>query len=814
MIRIFLVLFCIVPLWAQLPDGDHSVDKPLWSSSYLATYRDQMVHGERFYGYPGPLPKMLYVLGQDVDHRAVDFELTQIVDRDAPTWWGICNGWAAAAIAFDEPNETVIRGVKLFTGDMKAILTAIHKDTSGVIFGAQDPVFGGMSAREFAQTLETFVVDKGESVVLDIDISDETWNYPVSRVIVDTNEVGEWTEVTARIYTPALVELTHPYDTEIELDFTYTYRYKTATQEDYQWTGSSTEDHPQRGWRATNLFLRGIPEMNGNHFFNLQTYARLLELASAENAKDDIFEPNNEKANAAVLNTEMQFGSLLPGDVDWFVYDLLAGETFSLQFRVYDGPGVRFVLEDENGQVVTAFTDLSEWDYQYVVPSSGRYYLRIDNPPVDDVVPGESYYRLFYPVESGSYSVNRFAAERVENLRVRALSVSDDPGEFIAGTVGELPANGSVSVVNPNQGETFKSLSRTVWVEEFAHAGRQEKRYHRDHVQHAEYVVPHMTCRNNWKTRIDFISENPSAENELVVYNGSGNELQRVSLTLNKNKRFSGSLNELLSPASIDQGAYFKVFTTLGNQLYGTVDFVNGLGETVVIDLASRAAIGNFRVFDLPAVEVGGTGISIVNTAEVANEIFMWVKSRNGQEKSEEVFTLQPGQRRLFTANALLSEGGIQAGDYVHFHAQYTVEGLAVQYRAQPYSLYGHRLLNDELDGLRDSVVALPEDRSQLAFIFANFNETSLHVLFEGYDSEGNLHGRFNIELGRPLLAGEVRHVTLEHILENGVNIVDLDAITHFRLTASRPFFVMEKVGAPDRLDPVIVHPPLLYNNP
>jgi competence ComEA-like helix-hairpin-helix protein len=103
------------------------------------------------------------------------------------SWWGHCNGWAAAAILTDEPTKslTVDMGnqqVEYTTADLKGLLTESHYSTQSQFYGARYYKEGDdkndLSPEAFHKLVTFFIGTQQVPIVFDTDPKDAVWNYP------------------------------------------------------------------------------------------------------------------------------------------------------------------------------------------------------------------------------------------------------------------------------------------------------------------------------------------------------------------------------------------------------------------------------------------------------------------------------------------------------------------------------------------------------------------------------------------------------------------------------------------------------------
>lgn len=780
--------------------GVFMVDKFIWNSAYLARNLDQMVHGEQYAGYPGPLPKFFYALGEDVNHPSIDWELLNRVDRTAPNWHGICNGWAVSAIKYDEPNQLVINGMKLNVGDLKAMLTSIHKDNAAFFVGGRGSE--GVTAGEFHQILTTTLA-KGNAVIFDVDITAEVWNYPTAGVTIETEVDGAWTNVSVVIHFASLTPLNDTRGIELFNDIPVTYRYQTQTLSNFEYTGASIDNHPNRAWVPNQPYLLDRWLLDANHYFDLNMYDALLA-SPGVGEKRDLFEPNDTVADAHHIRQEFIYASLLLEDRDIYRFPLTAGQRLTFDVDVYEGGAFDVSFTAPSGQVVVANSATMNVAVDVTAAETGDYLLQIF-PNAE--LPSEAYYSVLFPEDAGSLWLNPH--QQADNgLVVAAVNTRNQEAQ-----VGNETLPGYGLAVQAQKPAFTRATDRTVWSEAWqVGAGMYKKKYHRDHVLRSRYVVPHITFRNGWKTRIEVLAEKPGVPVFVQTYDEAGVGLRRVALAMGANGRFEGYLNQVPG-LSLADAAWFEVESASDNRLKGSVCFENVRGNYVMIDLQSAPSIGETVVFDLTDANQGGTGLAIVNTSSLDNQILYELQDKSGNKITGGGFFMAPGEKLLDTV-AGLTDVPVTEDHILYLHSQYPLDGVVIQYQMEPYFMYGHRLMRRDLDSLNETYITLPQDRSLMTLMFANLNDVQIQPLFEGYDAQGNLQGRFNINLQRQLQPSEVRFFDLATLFENGVGIGDLDAVTHLRIRSGRPFMALELLGEPGTSTYMGVPLVTIYDNP
>lgn len=804
---LLICTICLMPAWSQVQDptdGTFMVSRDLWNSSYMPKNRDQFVHGEAYRLYPGPLPKVLYAMGQDTKSLPVDWEMLVNLDRNAPSWYGICNGWAASSLIFDEPGAIVVNGVKILPGDHKSFLTTIYKDTTAQYFGSTDPVTGGMTPESFEQILFRFVVEEDQSLVFDVALNDEVWNYPIKGFIRESREEGPWTYVKITALFPGLIPVNDSFDQFFTQEFIYEFRFNTANKNSYEWIGDSVEDHPQIAWLPRFPWLKGVDVVNANHYYGLETYEELLALAGAENNTRDLQEPNDTVDTAFKINNELILGSLLLEDTDYYQIPVAAGEPVAFEFKVYDGQAINFEVLDPNGNAVQIANDTESTNVQFEGTIAGNYTIKISQK--EDAFT-DSYYQLVFAEDASHFVSGPFGNNVELEGKITAVNTRNTPVVLSSAQTQTLESFGSASY-QVKQDTQIRGSDRTLWSETFDGQAGTFKQYFLDHQQITDYMVPHVTCRNGWKTHLE-IRRQANSPVYLRVYGQFGVMLTRVMVPFGDNQVYQGDMATLVPAEVLESAAWIDFETT--SKLKGFVVFSGLGGAPIRLDITAKPRFGDMLVFDLKAQGAGGTGLAIVSAAPEENEVLYWIENGDGEEIFRGSRFMQKGHKWLTTIDALVDVP--MEDDFVFFmHSQFPVEGLVIQVGSD--MIYGHRILGMDMDNLVESFVSVPENRDGVGYIFANFNRSSRHILFEGFAADGTLQGRFNIRLGRALRSREVQKVPLQQIFENGVDIKDLNAITHLRMTSVEKFFGLELVDFGQSNSPMVVPMKNVYENP
>ena len=271
-------------------------------------------------------------------------------------------------------------------------------------------------------------------------------------------------------------------------------------------------------------------------------------------------------------------------------------------------------------------------------------------------------------------------------------------------------------------------------------------------------------------------------------------------------------MRNILDGTALTQGAWLKLDVPPGSLTGDVVYCRELLDDWVRIDLHSRPAHGEMPVMGIRNGDDGWTGVAMVNTSGVANEILYRGYDNRGNIVDEGLFVLAPGEKWLNTVHGF--SPSIPNNGTLMFFSQYDVNSLVIQHEYQPRATFGMRGLSRFNDRFNETIMTVPENWSESEVICANYQSTNVHVLFEGYDEQGVLHGRFHTILSNALKPFEVRRASVAQIMENGVVNGDLSAIRYFKVSAIDPVYCFELVGERGAGPQTVSHLIPLYENP
>jgi hypothetical protein len=323
-----------------------------WSGYWWPTAGGELANGYSRWGHPAPLEKYELLVNGSYPGQITEWELKNNYDPDAPSWYGQCHAWAAAAAMenitfFPSSYENIIFRV----GDKKGLLTACH--------GSDLSVRESGEAHVFHEWLLLYIKENGKSFVADIGGPNEAWFYPVYKYELNTVQNGDVTSVTCQIWYA---------DDRVEPDFqgtkvktrAYTYDlYVNGSGEitGGEWTGTSIYSPPK------SLFFPLSPEST-NPYISDTDYQTIKDIALHT---DDFLEDDSPvrllqgNYNLILLNEDLYTIECRAGDTIWL--DLAKLDDFQ--------DGIQVKIEDAMGNPI--MEDTLEEDMSLSMPA--------ENPP-------------------------------------------------------------------------------------------------------------------------------------------------------------------------------------------------------------------------------------------------------------------------------------------------------------------------------------------------------------------------------------------------------------------------------------------------
>lgn len=115
------------------------------------------------------------------------WEVLNSYNPGGESWWGHCNGWAAAAILTNEPREPVEfdaggHQIEFTTADIKGLLTESHYGVFSQFYGSryndEEDDVTDLTPKAFHQIISFFIGDLGVPLVFDTTATEAVWNFP------------------------------------------------------------------------------------------------------------------------------------------------------------------------------------------------------------------------------------------------------------------------------------------------------------------------------------------------------------------------------------------------------------------------------------------------------------------------------------------------------------------------------------------------------------------------------------------------------------------------------------------------------------
>ena len=186
---------------------------------------DKLVHSDGW-SYDldelSPMDKMavaMYLDGQTANNPFYlpAWEILNSYNPGGGSWWGHCNGWAAAAILTNEPrsSKTVSVGgedLVFTTADQKGLLTEAHYSTWSHFYGAryykEGDDLSDLNPAAFQRLINFYIREQGVPLVFDTTATEAVWNFPAWATDVVLEEItGDSGKARTNLNTATLSEL-------------------------------------------------------------------------------------------------------------------------------------------------------------------------------------------------------------------------------------------------------------------------------------------------------------------------------------------------------------------------------------------------------------------------------------------------------------------------------------------------------------------------------------------------------------------------------------------------------------------------------
>ena len=243
------------------PSEDATTELP-WSGYWWPMLEG---HGYNLYAEDGPLHKydqyVFALTGTNPSPTAREWEYdhNRTTNPDN-TWWGHCDGWAAASILDPEPIVPVdLLGIHFTVGDRKGILTTWRTEGRyatvwGDIYSGPPDDVDDIYPYEFVTVLIQHIVNRDLPVLADLYTTGEIWNYPVYGYrLTELSQNGDGTaDFSCKIYF-ASDGVDRDYIGTKKLSRTLEFRCQVDEEGNFtdgpsEWMGESLDNHPDFLW--------------------------------------------------------------------------------------------------------------------------------------------------------------------------------------------------------------------------------------------------------------------------------------------------------------------------------------------------------------------------------------------------------------------------------------------------------------------------------------------------------------------------------------------------------------------------------------
>lgn len=249
-IAVFLVatFFCTtISSWGATEEGRGKTD--IWSGYWWPASKGEILE---------PLRKYDALTGRN----AAAWERTNNpATTNAPSWHGLCHGWAASAVMEPEPKKTIMSGNQfLSVGDQKGWLAVCHDDDVANFYGdrfgdgigSDDPQ--DIAPDELWMVLRRHIKEQGVPIVLDLEPGPQVWNYPAFAYRIDHQPVRAGSPTHQGTMSIWFADDAVPKNFVGLKRVFQRYRFQVEMRNDSvvmgtgKWIGESVKNHPDFAW--------------------------------------------------------------------------------------------------------------------------------------------------------------------------------------------------------------------------------------------------------------------------------------------------------------------------------------------------------------------------------------------------------------------------------------------------------------------------------------------------------------------------------------------------------------------------------------
>lgn len=466
--KMVAALLCGLSAWgsdaaAQTITDEARLTKHVWSGYWWPTAKEEILT---------PLAKFDKLVGAN----SVAWEKENNPSAGAPSWAGLCHGWAAAALMEEEPTGLFAarrddRQESLSVADQKAWLSLAHGGDVANFYGRRYNGEGDdradMAPEVLWEALRTTIKEQKIGLVIDVEPGEAVWNFPAYAYRVECSRV-EGNLCRGKMYIWLASDQVEPNFVGVQ-KIIQAYQFEIETTDDGapivgtgRWIGAAEKTHPDFAW--TPYLVR-----SGNDELPYETVCELLkrrpatsvpapELASNDGGNGEV--PSVEENAPAEETADNLRPTAASADLEELLYAVKArGNSFTLDinaegmqrmFAVGEELRVSGVSEESGYLHLIAFTAENELVWLYPQPGDDA---RVEAKKVFTIPKPDAPYSFVCTEPAGYTRIYAIVSERPINF---------DAGEASAARPGEKKKL-SMSSLTTMRTPSEKSLAE--WLE-------------------------------------------------------------------------------------------------------------------------------------------------------------------------------------------------------------------------------------------------------------------------------------------------------------------------------------------------------------
>ncbi|WP_321491614.1 hypothetical protein [uncultured Desulfobacter sp.] len=539
--KIFLVAVCALVMLVAVPHlnaeevSGEATDTP-WSGWWWPSYRGGLVTGVGYRGSPAPLEKYDLITSNVKRGPASNYYLTYNYDPDAETWVGLCDAWSAAAIM--EPIDFVpstVNNLLFRIGDKKGLLTLAYE-----LSYQSDEYETVDSPLVLHNWLLNYIGEKSLAFYAEIDPSDEAWNYPVYKYLMDIDDFGDEEYVTCTIwYADDQVAPDYSGTKEVQKTYYYTLVKSGSEYVSSSWDSQNSYDHPTYVLRPESYNIK-------NPYLDYDTIKEMA-VSSDDLAESDLpVSLNPGFYNMILLNEDIYLLGEKEGELITINLERIDDTDETIQYSITDSDGTLLSQGDLD-------TDVS------LTVNSGV-------PPYELVFSKDSYdlpgiYTLTYDIKKGfefvrakaqkgygwgGYALVNASDEEVSNIMISGYASDGSPVDTYLGPFTLGPGKKYVILSddfpfrNQMEKDDFYGIKihapEAISIVNLSGEYEEQMASFQGDVFDTQLVVPESPCTSDYSVIKSWGVYNPQGSDitaQFQLFSDSGEAVEDVSIALN-----------------------------------------------------------------------------------------------------------------------------------------------------------------------------------------------------------------------------------------------------------------------------------------